>query len=44
MFRLSMKRGSRIVEIGFFRRKARAFQISVLLEWDNSWKPIVEKI
>jgi len=43
-FRLSMRRGKRTVLIGEFPNRYRANQISVILEWDGSWKPVVAEI
>jgi len=43
-FRLYMKRGKRAVLIGEFPNRNRAGQISVILEWDGSWKPLIIEI
>lgn len=44
MFSLNMRRGKRIVFIGTFPSKYRASQIGCILDWDPSWKPVIEKI
>lgn len=43
MYKLIMKRGKRQVLIGFFPSRYRAETISVILEWNGSWKPIITK-
>ena len=42
MYRLIMIRGKRQVLIGFFPNRNRAETISVILEWDGSWKPKID--
>lgn len=44
MYKLTMRRGKRSVEIGLFYTKYRAEQISILLGWNKSWKAIVEEV
>ena len=43
MYSLTMQRGKRSVFIGLFPSLYRATVIEVNLEWDPSWKPIIER-
>jgi len=43
MYSLTMHRGKRSVFIGLFPTKYRALVIEANLEWDPSWKPVIER-
>ena len=43
MYSLTMKRGKRSVFIGLFPSTYRLQVVECNLEWDPSWKPIVEE-
>ena len=43
-YRLTMKRGKRMVVIGEFPNLYRVDLIVCLLDWDESWKPIIVEI
>lgn len=44
LYRLSMVRGKRTVLIGWFPSEYRAKTAAGALEWDRSWKPIIEHV
>ena len=43
-YRLTMKRGKKAVVIGEFPSLYRTNLVICLLEWDGSWKRIIENI
>jgi hypothetical protein len=43
MYSLSMKRGKKAVFIGLFPSLYRLSVVECNLEWDPSWKPVIEE-
>jgi hypothetical protein len=43
MYSLTMKRGRRSVFIGLFPSLYRANVVECNLEWESSWKPVIEE-
>jgi hypothetical protein len=43
MYSLSMKRGKKAVFIGLFPSLYRVAVVECNLEWDPSWKPVIEE-
>jgi hypothetical protein len=43
MYSLTMKRGKRSVFIGLFPSLYRLEVVETNLEWDPSWKPVIER-